>query len=89
MDVQNIITVESLRHLAVKPNQSIIGFNMELRKIKSLIAQSRCPRFMSRAVVGQVGGRLYEGFGSGSTRTQNKDVLKYHCEIVTRPYVNR
>jgi hypothetical protein len=89
MDVQNILTVESLRHLAVKPNQSIIGFNMELWKIESLIAQSSCPRFMSRAVVRQVGGRLYERFRARATWAENKDVLKDHSLIVAKPYSER
>ena len=38
MDVKNIFSGKSLGHLSMKPNQSIIGFNMELRIIESLIA---------------------------------------------------
>jgi hypothetical protein len=58
---------------------------MELWKIESLIAQSSCPRFMSRAVVRQVGGRLYERFRARATWAKNKDVPEMHVHIVTRP----
>jgi hypothetical protein len=35
VDIKDVVTSESLRHLAMKPDKPIISFNMEFRKVKS------------------------------------------------------
>ena len=37
VDIEDVVTSESLRHLSMKPDKSIISFDMKFWKIKSFV----------------------------------------------------
>ena len=37
VDIENVVTNESLRHIAMEPDKPIISFNMKFWKVKSFL----------------------------------------------------